>query len=596
MSQHNHAVSAVPAPRAMGRIQRFFPWLLGALVAVYLGSLMVRAQGGSSAVDWNAIARLPVSSDGRVKPLDTFARNSLMRLSGRQTFDADGRSAPAIEWLVELMSSPSKAADRRVFRIDHPDLLALLGLQEEKRTRFSFQEISPKMNEIAKQADLAGQLPGKKRDPFQRSVLQLEERVMLYAGIARLESPYLIAPMAAGEEWMPLDTVMNQPGLASHASAKSVIAILAALAKDDTTAANTEVHAYRDALAAARVGGNTGYEVLFNRTEPFYQTSVLYVLAFILACVALMLRPITGSTWPLALGRATLTVLAFAFVIHTLGITARIVLQGRPPVTNLYSSAVFIGWACIPLALIGEWFFRLGIGNFVASLIGFATLIVAHNLSSGGDTMEMMQAVLDSNFWLATHVVVVTIGYSATFLAGFLAATYILGGVLTPLLRGEPTKALPRMIYGVVCFASVTSFVGTVLGGIWADQSWGRFWGWDPKENGAALIVVWNIIILHARWGGMIKERGLAVLAVGGNIVTAWSWFGTNMLGVGLHSYGFMDSAVFWLVSFCLLQVAVMTVAVVPTTRWLSLRTGGRVSPKTTPGETTPRTAPAPGL
>ena len=91
------------------------------------------------------------------------------------------------------------------------------------------------------------------------------------------------------------------------------------------------------------------------------------------------------------------------------------------------------------------------------------------------------------------------------------------------------------MIYGVVCFATLFSFVGTVLGGIWADQSWGRFWGWDPKENGALLIVIWNALILHARWGGMVKQRGMAVLAVVGNIVTAWSWFGTNMLGVGLH-------------------------------------------------------------
>src|SRR5205823_2284216 len=102
---------------------------------------------------------------------------------------------------------------------------------------------------------------------------------------------------------------------------------------------------------------------------------------------------------------------------------------------------------------------------------------------------------------------------------------------------------LPKMIYGVVCFATFLSFTGTVLGGIWADQSWGRFWGWDPKENGALLIVIWNALILHARWGGIVKQRGMAQLAVAGIIVTIWSWFGTNMLGVGLHSYGFMPSA-----------------------------------------------------
>ena len=115
------------------------------------------------------------------------------------------------------------------------------------------------------------------------------------------------------------------------------------------------------------------------------------------------------------------------------------------------------------------------------------------------------------------------------------------------------------MIYGIVCFATLFSFVGTVLGGIWADQSWGRFWGWDPKENGALMIVIWNAAILHARWGGLIRERGLVAMAIFGNAVTAWSFFGTNMLGIGLHSYGFMDKAFAWLMVFVCIQIAVMT-------------------------------------
>ena len=83
---------------------------------------------------------------------------------------------------------------------------------------------------------------------------------------------------------------------------------------------------------------------------------------------------------------------------------------------------------------------------------------MAHNLAASGDTMEMMQAVLDTNFWLATHVVVVTIGYSATFLAGFIAIFYVLGGVCTRLLAGDAMKALPKMIYGVICFAALASW------------------------------------------------------------------------------------------------------------------------------------------
>jgi ABC-type transport system involved in cytochrome c biogenesis permease subunit len=128
------------------------------------------------------------------------------------------------------------------------------------------------------------------------------------------------------------------------------------------------------------------------------------------------------------------------------------------------------------------------------------------------------------------------------------------------------------MIYGIVCYATLFSLVGTILGGIWADQSWGRFWGWDPKENGALMIVIWNALILHARWGGITHQRGIAALAVFGNIVTAWSWFGVNMLGIGLHSYGFMDSAFWWLIGFAASQLVFIALACLPLSAWRSFR------------------------
>jgi ABC-type transport system involved in cytochrome c biogenesis permease subunit len=128
----------------------------------------------------------------------------------------------------------------------------------------------------------------------------------------------------------------------------------------------------------------------------------------------------------------------------------------------------------------------------------------------------------------------------------------------------ESAAALEKMVYGVVCFSTFFSFLGTILGGIWADQSWGRFWGWDPKENGALLIVLWNAIILHARWGKLVDQKNLMAMAVAGNIVTALSWFGVNMLGIGLHSYGFMDKAFVWLMVFVASQLLIIGLAYVP--------------------------------
>ena len=163
--------------------------------------------------------------------------------------------------------------------------------------------------------------------------------------------------------------------------------------------------------------------------------------------------------------------------------------------------------------------------------IGFLTLLVAHNLSLDGDTFIVLQAVLDTQFWLATHVITINLGYAATYPPACGASSTSCCASRVPRSRRRRlAHKLLRILYGTLCFAIFFSFVGTVLGGLWADDSWGRFWGWDPKENGALMIVLWNALVLHARWGGLVKGRGLANLVVAGNIVTTWSYFGVNEL------------------------------------------------------------------
>jgi len=342
-------------------------------------------------------------------------------------------------------------------------------------------------------------------------------------------------------------------------------------------------------------------EFFYNDIKAFLHAIIIYIAAFLLAAFSLL----TFTSLPLlseALRKSAFYLILLGWLVHTFGLVFRMYLEGRPPVTNLYSSAIFIGWGAIVLGLILERIYRVGLGSVIAAFAGFVTLFIAHNLALGGDTMEMMRAVLDTNFWLSTHVVAVTIGYASTFVAGLLAILYILLGVFTPLLRekmasrtaesgpksslrpanirtgtasagaSEIGKALGKMVYAIVCFATLFSFTGTVLGGIWADQSWGRFWGWDPKENGALLIVLWNALILHARWGGLVRERGLVNLAVFGNIVTSFSWFGVNMLGIGLHSYGFMDAAFKWLVAFIVTQLVIIGLGLMPLKYWRSFR------------------------
>jgi ABC-type transport system involved in cytochrome c biogenesis permease subunit len=259
------------------------------------------------------------------------------------------------------------------------------------------------------------------------------------------------------------------------------------------------------------------------------------------------------------------------------------VIQGRPPVTNLYSTAIFIGWTSVITCLFAERYFRNSLSLAVGSLIGLCTLIIAHYWSLDGDTLEMMQAVLDTNFWLATHVTSINFGYSATIVAGFMGVAYIILGLFTPRLANGAYVELGKATYGFICFAMFLSFIGTVLGGIWADQSWGRFWGWDTKENGALLIVLWNALILHSRWAGLVKQRGMAVLAVFGNIITAWSWVGTNQLGVGLHSYGSTNGVLMIMLAFDALMLIIMLMGLIPLHLWTSFRPSVPKTPNVQP-------------
>jgi ABC-type transport system involved in cytochrome c biogenesis permease subunit len=160
--------------------------------------------------------------------------------------------------------------------------------------------------------------------------------------------------------------------------------------------------------------------------------------------------------------------------------------------------------------------------------------------ASEGDTMGMLVAVLDSNFWLATHVVTITVGYGTTFMAGLFAHAYLWGGARQ--WPDEKMKNLEGIMVGMVLVSVFFTILGTILGGIWADQSWGRFWGWDPKENGALLIVLWLLMLIHGRKSKWIGAPAYAMLLAICNIVVAVAWFGVNLLNVGLHSYGFTDS------------------------------------------------------
>jgi ABC-type transport system involved in cytochrome c biogenesis permease subunit len=622
-----------PVSWDLALIAKFFPLVIVLLFAFYVAGKARMPSARTDAMDLAAFGKIPIVYEGRPKPIDSLARNSLLVISDRQEFtDSRDETQPAVRWLLDVITNSEAAAQHRVFRIENLDVLETLGLERRKGFRYALGEFIDKLPEFDRQLqdarkvaraskhdltfyqrkliDLAGKLeayqklqmafipPGIPPLPDEAELEQNRDAALAQARTAiqaamresqRLEAEGLPLAIPVEQEqtddsaptgkWLPFSSALLRAYLQSRLMGeeapeptRKLNAVLLAYREGDVKAFNSAVDDYQRLIAGQSPRGvdlaKVRFESFFNHFSPFYYSAALYVAAFVLVCLSWL-------GWSEPLRRASFWLIAFTLLVHTWALWARINISGRPPVTNLYSSAVFIGWACVLLGLVLEWIYRLGMGNVIAAVAGFITLGIAHFLAGDGDTFTVLQAVLDTQFWLATHVVCITLGYATTYVAGLLGLIYIIRGVMTPSLTPSIARDLTRMTYGALCFAIFFSFVGTVLGGLWADDSWGRFWGWDPKENGALIIVLWNALVLHARWDGMVKERGLAVLAVIGNIAVSWSWFGVNELGVGLHSYGFTEGVLMALGVFCLTQLLVVAAGCLPRDLWWSHRRRG---------------------
>jgi ABC-type transport system involved in cytochrome c biogenesis permease subunit len=606
---------------------------VGAVAAAFVVvlAMALTKRVAPNGLNLDAFGELPIMYEGRIKPIDTLARNKLRIVSDKETFysqppgEGGGRTRrlPAIKWLLDVITRSDEADHHPVFRIENLDVQEALGLLPRPRFRYALDEFHDRVEHFDQLAREAAALEAEdpaKLTHFQRKLLETHQRLRAYVQLRSAFQPIPFPPLpsraeaerdpAAAEErlrkiaelalvtprfnqelmrthpprsvpvgdddatWLPYAVAANEAYLATnihrqpaHENVLAWAAMLAAYDNQDAAKFNKAVADYRARLTNGdRLGINLdkiSFEAFVNRFQPFNLAMILYLAAFVINALAWL-------GWYGRFRRAALTLIILTFALHTFALFARIYISGRPPVTNLYSSAVFIGWGGVLLCILLELVYGLSIGNAIAAAGGFATLVIAHGLAADGDTFTVLQAVLDTQFWLATHVVCVTLGYATTFVAGTLGVGYILGSVFTPKITKDVGRQLCRMIYGIVCFSLFFSFFGTVLGGLWADDSWGRFWGWDPKENGALIIVLWNALILHARWGGMVAERGLAVLAVLGNVTTVWSWFGVNELGVGLHSYGFTEGTLPRLALFVLCQLIIAAIGCLPLRMWWS--------------------------
>jgi ABC-type transport system involved in cytochrome c biogenesis permease subunit len=378
----------------------------------------------------------------------------------------------------------------------------------------------------------------------------LLEQVLDASNLAKFGLFMLPPPDASNPTWQSAgDAIMgvmtgNDPNpVTTIEDIQALEKTIDAVQAGDSSAMHKTLGAFQERIAerAEHRGQmrSIGLEAAHYRKNPFLNALVLFIIGSISALAMWVLHQNRAGTW---LARITLAATAIGAALCTLAIVQRCIIMSRPPIGNLYDTIIFIGTTGVILALIVEWFTRKRFALGLAPILGVLLILLArrYELGDAKDHMDPLVAVLDSNFWLATHVITITLGYSAGLLAAILSCGYVL-------LRGlrlvaddrDLRRSLTRAVYGCICLCLFLSLVGTVLGGIWANYSWGRFWGWDPKENGALMICLWTLAMLHARLGGFLKEWALHLASIFTACIIAFSWWHVNFLGVGLHSYGF---------------------------------------------------------
>ncbi len=520
--------------------------------------------------------RLLILDQGRIKPMDTYARNLLKQFSGRSTLDG----MDAATWLARVIFSPgTEAYDDALFLVNHPDALPALGMPIHGRGRYSFRQLQPHLGRLQKLASQISRREEGEPSGVESEIIRLFYSVSIFSHLANAFGFYwsgggpsqaamtgaaipAIFPVGRDEsqEWLsPASAYSRFRQLPDevHGEMSMLAEALRSYNRswnDFSTALDGFNRSLMDRLPTLHaVSGRITLEIAYNRFDPFFKALLAYGLVLLL----LALSWACGWSW---LRRLSLFVILLGLGAHTGGVIARMVIMGRPPVTNLYETFVFVGWAGAGMGLVLEAFQKRGLGILSGGLTGLVALTISGRFALEGDTMGMLAAVLDSNLWLSTHVVTIALGYAGCLVAGIIGH-WVLVQALHPRADDAAGARTEKLLLASLAVGLAFTGIGTLMGGIWADQSWGRFWGWDPKENGALLIILWCAILFHSRRTGWLGRAGLAAGAIGAIVIVALTWLGINLLGQGLHAYGFTTGVGSGLAVFVLGELVFVTLA-----------------------------------
>jgi cytochrome c-type biogenesis protein CcsB len=521
-----------------------------AILIVATGLLQSRTQAqqpqtfpaGSGDLNYEQFGSLAIQDGGRRKPIDTFGRESLIRITGRSVYpDKTGRIWQPNDFVLSALLETHEWREEPMVLVSLGKLKEQLGLPVTQR-RFTYTQLSglSELNRLVNEAHTL-RAAEKPLDRLQNEAMAVGERLgllsHLMAGSAFLILP---APEKETDPWVvPPEFSRYYTDQQFEPVRNQLQAIAATYSQSDSFQFSRASKMLRDGLRSLSpriypTDRQLHLEYFANHLEAFYRALWLYGLAFI----ALLIAHLRGKGSVLRGIGVGIAVLAVA--LHATGIALRCMIGGRPPVTNMYESIIWVSFAVSAFGLIFFLRYRTAIYLLAALPATALALLLVHQMPIAMPaSIDPLVPVLRDNFWLTVHVLTITLSYAAFFLACAFGHILLFRYARNP-AGARKDAPMHFWLYRVIQLGVLLLACGTILGGVWANYSWGRFWGWDPKETWALIALLCYITTLHGRLAGWWTQFGLVVASVVCFLAVLMAWYGVNfVLGKGLHSYGF---------------------------------------------------------
>ena len=526
---------------------------------------MAAACAAQAAVDCTTAGPLAIQEGGRKKPFDTFAREIVQRITGRAPFK--GRDPIEIVFSIAFAKDEAEWSGQKIIRLGYQPLKTRLGLPETE-SYFSYRELADNaklrslFEEMAKSQGMEGKNQAK--DPLQDEINALGNKLHdIESLVDRSALAVVPHPNDPDDAWISPDDAAKMAGYWPNDTKKireQFQAIGKAYQEGDAAVLARQCEAF---AALLRQLSPKVYpeqpalerEITYNHLRPFRWSWTLLLLSLLVLVMTSKLRHPVFYGGGMALYIAGLCMLIIGFVYRCL-------IAGRPPVTNMYESVIWVGFGAASFALVFELIYRSR--YFATAAAGFVVLalLLADQFPNVLDpNIRPLTPVLRDNFWLTTHVLTITLGYAAFGL------TYALGHVSLAFHLWRPSArpqldALTQYTYRAMQVGVLLLAAGTGLGGLWANYAWGRFWGWDPKETWSLIALLSYLIVLHGRYSGWLTTFSLNVAACVCFNAVLMAWYGVNfVLGTGLHSYGFGSGGLGYVAAFVVADMAFVAFA-----------------------------------